>query len=107
MSATDHLLPVEARYRRTTDRVALNLFDQLRTMSTTDCRFVLAALNGRLAHASGERVVTVRSAIEQFSAETGEQPSKKRYERWRVKERIQTELHDPASSERNTIRALS
>ena len=82
--AKDHLPPVEARYRRTTDRVALNLFDQLRTMSTTDCRFVLAALDGRLAHASGERVVTARSAIEQFTRETGEHPSKKRYERWRV-----------------------
>jgi hypothetical protein len=82
--ATDHLLPVEARTRRTTDRVALNLFDQLRTMSTMDCRFVLAALDGRLAHASGERVVTARAAIEQFTRETGEHPSKKRYERWRV-----------------------
>lgn len=84
VSHADHIRPVQERSTRTTDPVALNLFQQLRKMSAADCRFVLSALEGRLAGASGERVAVVRSAIELFCHETGETPFKKRYERWRV-----------------------
>jgi hypothetical protein len=83
VSQTDHLLPVQERSRRTTDPIALNLFQQLRKMPPLDGRFVLTALDGRIAEAAGERVVLARTAIELFCRETGEKPSKKRYERWR------------------------
>jgi hypothetical protein len=83
VASTEHLLAVQQRTRRTTDPIALNLFHQLRKMSTADCRLVLTALDGRLAGASSERVLVVRAAIEQFCQETGDKPSKKRYEHWR------------------------
>lgn len=84
VSQTDHLLPVQERSRRTTDPIALNLFQQLRRMPPLDGRFVLTALDGRIADAAGERVVLARTAVQMFCRETGKQPSKKRYERWRL-----------------------
>lgn len=79
-----HLRPAEERSSLTTDRVALNLFRQLREMDDGDRRFVLQQLDGSLASASSERIVLVRSAMGLFVAETGEALSKKRYERWRL-----------------------
>jgi hypothetical protein len=79
-----HLRPPEERSSLTTNRVALNLFRQLREMDDRDRRFVLRQLDGSLASASSERIVLARSAMGLFVAETGEALSKKRYERWRL-----------------------
>lgn len=84
VSAADHLPPVEHRRSATTDPLALNLFRQLQTMDVDDCRFVLAALDGRLGGASSERIALVRDAVNLFYEETHEPLTKKRYERWRL-----------------------
>ncbi len=83
VSAADHLLPVEHRCSATTEPLALNLVRQLQTMDIDDCRFVLAALDGRLGGASSERIALVRVAVNLFYEETDEPLTKKRYERWR------------------------
>ncbi|MEJ7785861.1 MAG: SMC family ATPase, partial [Solirubrobacteraceae bacterium] len=62
----------------------------------------LAACDERLAAALGEA-----ETREQLAATTAEISRDRHRKLLAVKERIQTELHGPASSERNTIRALS
>jgi len=80
------LRAVEERSVATTDPVALNLFRQLRAMTADDQRFVLRALDDRVAGGddSGARIRVARGALERFEAETGQRPSKKRYEHWRI-----------------------
>lgn len=65
---------------RTTDPVALNLFISCARGAHGRLPVRLTALDGRLASSpvpSGERVVVVRSAIERFRHEMGEEPNSK------------------------------
>jgi len=68
------LIPVKERSIRTTDRVALNLFRQLRRMTAADRRFVLSALDSRIGGALDERVVAVRSAAAERERAIPHQP---------------------------------
>jgi hypothetical protein len=66
------------------DRVALNLFDQLRDMTVCDRRFVFVELDGRLLGASSERIVLARFAVHLFEQETTDALSRRDYQRWRM-----------------------